>query len=107
MIKISIDEAAAFDMLAILELKKASNYAKFAQEIIDEIGLNLYNIILKSDIYQQLVLANLEVFNYVDKMNANEELSALMVHRANMFRYTAKKELQRQFFGTHLVERKV
>jgi hypothetical protein len=109
MIKISVDEAAAFDMLAIVALKKNSDKAfmKLLSEIVDGISINKCDSILKSTEYRNLVDANKKVFDLVDQMNSGNDLSAIDVHNHNMKRYIAKTELQKKFFNSELEERKV
>ncbi len=112
MIKISLDEASAFDMLSILNLKLKSdeglvNYNNMSKEIINSIGVTMYNDIRFSDEYTALYDANKKVFELVDQMNAGSDLSAIFVHKCNMQRYTAKKNLQHKFFSNSLTERKI
>ena len=54
MIKISVDEAAAFDMLAILAIKSEKNsdinmYTNFVEELYDALGTKKVNDILCSN----------------------------------------------------------
>lgn len=115
MIKVDIDEASAFDMLAILEIKRArggeqaeNNYTNLAETIKGHLGEALYGRILRSEDYVNLVKANSLVFSYVDILNQdNDTLPALDVHRANMARFKFKKYLQDRFFLEELTEQKI
>jgi len=111
MIKISIDEAAAFDMLAILAIKADKTkdinaYSKFVDELYSCLGVIKVNDILCSTEYEDLVVANQNVFNLIDGIDAGYNQDALTVHTANMERFYAKKKLQKKFFNNTLTEMK-
>jgi hypothetical protein len=115
MIKVDIDEASAFDMLAILEIKRVkggeqaeNNYTSLATTIKEHLGEALFGRILRSKDYVNLVMANSLVFSYVDLLNNdNNVLPALDVHKANMARFRFKKYLQERFFDKELTEQKI
>jgi hypothetical protein len=112
MIKVSLDEASAFDMLSILSLKlkgvkSYKTYETLEDEIAHSIGEVLFESIINSNEYEELLRANEEVFQLVDDMNNGEDFSALFVHKTNMKRYQAKKALQHKFFNNNLTEVKI
>jgi len=116
MIKVDIDEASAFDMLAILHIKKgkgneiaSESYVSLARLIEDHLGAALFSRVLRSDTYMDLISANNLVFDYVDILNTGETkvISASDVHRANMARFSFKKLLQERFFTDPLTEQKI
>ena len=113
MISVYVDEAAAFDMLAILHLKKDkangfANYEDFYDDLVDVLGIVQVEEILESAEYNNLLLANNYVFNLIDEIVNHDEysMSAITVHEANMKRFYAKKALQSRFFGDELTEQK-
>ena len=118
MINISVDEAYAFDMLAILQIKSSKseedyvNYVDFLTHIVGQLG-EVAQVILLSDEYGMMLKANQNVFNLIDEVvsepdfiYACDRINAITVHRANMKRFHAKKALQEKFFGNDLMERK-
>ena len=114
MIQIYVDEGAAFDMLAILHLKKDkangfANYEDFLDDLYDVLGVVQVDEILKSKEYHDLLQANLIVFNLIDDVVADTKelfIDALTVHKANMRRFYCKKALQARFFSEDLTEQK-
>ena len=116
MIKISLDEAYVFDYLSILEVKisqatdiKKSElsraFAETKHEVIKSIGSNLYDTIVNSYEYNQLIDCNKKIFLLVDR--ANEcELSKLTAD-SNYERYLLKTKLQEKFFQKKLLETKL
>lgn len=110
MIKVTLDEAAAFDMLSILDIKfirTDSQYIDMLNDLINSIGYQLVIDILGCSEYKALATANRKIFKYVDQLNAGKDMSALVVHQANMERYTAKKAIQTKFFSNELTEVKI
>ena len=114
MIKVSLDEAYVFDMLAILDVKKASftnerlisvneAYSEMTSEIKDQIGDNKFEEIIKSEEYANLIEANKLVFDLVDKTKTEGGL-AKSVDDANYNRYLKKQALQTQFFINKMKE---
>lgn len=114
MIKISVDAAFAFDMLAILLVKSkklnniqnAQNYFAFASEIKDQIGVDKMQEVLNSQEFADLREINSEVFDLVDKAK-DDSCLASDVDKGNYQRYLAKKALQQKFFGGELKETKI
>ena len=116
MLKISLDEAYVFDLLAINEVKMANStgdkrqslinsYSKLADEIQSQIGKELFDQIVKSVQYLELKIANEKVFKLVDR--ASEEELANITYQANHERYIKKTDLQSKFFSEKLTEVKV
>jgi hypothetical protein len=114
MIKVSLDEAYVFDMLAILDVKKASfseeklssvisSYSEMSKEIIEQIGEEKFVEIINSDEYYNLIEANKFVFNLVDRTKIEGGL-AKQVDDANYNRYLKKQALQSQFFINKMKE---
>lgn len=107
MINLSVDEAYAFDYLAILEIKKDLNPSTQNSWLLctnflkDQLGDLLETIILSSE-YQNLLSINQDVFNAVDSARYGQ-ISAKEVDNKNMQRYYAKKALQEKFFPTKLL----
>ena len=62
MIKITVDEAYAFDYYAILQIKKEygsnvdENIEQIKSDLIDSVGLEKFNQIINSEIYSNLYL---------------------------------------------------
>jgi hypothetical protein len=116
MLKISLDEAYVFDLLAINEVKMANStgdkrqsliksYSKLSDEIQTQIGKELFDQVVKSTQYLELKIANEKVFKLVDR--SSEEELANVTNQANYERYTKKVDLQSKFFNEKLTEVKV
>jgi len=111
MLRIYVDEAAAFDMLSILQLKavripkELSKYSAFMENMREQLGPIIVSIMV-SDEYAALLEANAKVFNYITEIDQGESLEARIVHEANMERFYAKRSLQNKFFGSELDEEK-
>jgi len=112
MLKINLDEAYVFDLLAIYELKKnkgnkesEKSFLNLKEEIKHQLGYNLFYDIKDSPLYHNLYLSNEKVFNLVDR--AGESEISKETANANYERYLAKKELQKQFFKEELTETKL
>lgn len=116
MIKISLDEAYVFDILSIHQvkvskftgeklLKTSDSMSKLIQEIKDQIGEDLFSDIIQSKVYSDLLKANENVFDLVDKASNSGGL-AKMVDEANHNRYIYKQNLQNNFFSTDISETK-
>ena len=116
MIKVSVDEAAAFDMLSILWQKSYTcdhsglEYKALANTIMDQISIDKFEQVLISKESENLLNANKEVFELIEKITKHETqddyTDALTVHTANMKRFYAKRELQNKFFNSSLTETK-
>jgi hypothetical protein len=112
MIKLTVDEAYAFDYYSILSLKNSNGFIPLevlqtAKKDLDEsLGKDLVNEILNSQEYISLLDANKLTFDAVDK--AKEDLvKASYVDKCNYERMLAKKSLQNKFFTTDLSETKI
>lgn len=114
MIKISLDEAYVFDILSIFQvkvskftgeklLKTLESMSDLKEEIIAQIGTDLFDRIVSSKVYNNLLKANENVFDLVDKA-ANSDGLAKMVDEANHERYIYKQNLQTLFFNTDITE---
>ena len=114
MIKVSLDEAYVFDMLAILDVKKQlfssekldsviSARAIMVDEICSQIGDDKFHEIISSEEYSNLINANNLVFNLVDQTKTEGGL-AKQVDDANYNRYLKKQNLQNKFFTTKMKE---
>lgn len=116
MLRISLDEAYVFDILSIYEVKinNASSinkekslelFEKLSQEIIEQIGKELFDKILLSKEYRDLKNSNQKVFELVDR--AGETLLSKQTAQENYNRYLHKIQLQSTFFKTTLTEIKI
>ena len=111
MIKISLDEAYAFDYLSILSIKEDQGVVDSLTpnlckgEIMEGIGVSKYASIINSPEYKILYEANLKTFAAVDKAK-EDKVTASYVDNCNYERYLAKRALQKKFFEASLSERK-
>jgi hypothetical protein len=113
MIKISLDEAYAYDLLAISEVKKNKNilnaekiYSIIESDIISQIGNEFHNLIIFSIEYSNIVKANADTFEAVEKARYSF-VEAREMDDCNMKRYKAKIAIQNKFFpNSELLERK-
>jgi hypothetical protein len=114
MISINVEEAFAFDLLSIYEIKKDKfnttinnlNYLNFYENLKNILGENLLKIILKSTEYKELYVANLKTFELVDKVKQNPCLGG-EVDKSNYCRFICKKNLQIKFFDKIYKEIKI
>jgi len=115
MINIPVDEGHAFDFLSILAIKAESSedpkndeYLKIVRKtLIQQLGIGHFAEVINSDAYQKLKLKNQIIFNLIDEIRYNEHnISAKEIDDANMERFRAKSELQKQFFNANLLEQK-
>jgi hypothetical protein len=112
MVKLSLDEGYAYDLLAICEVKISKNiknaklnYDLFFNELQQQIK-DKHKKILKSKEYKELLKANEETFDAVEKARYGN-ISAREVDLLNMKRYNCKKNLQLKFFPeTNIIEQK-
>jgi hypothetical protein len=112
MLKITVDEAYAFDYYSILKLKRENgsdidqviNLIK--SDIINYIGEIKFNLIINSKEYENLYLSNKNTFDAVDKAKTDQVLASY-VDRCNYLRMIHKKELQSKFFSNDLSEVKL
>jgi len=114
MIKVSIDESAAFDILSILliktkksqDLQHTKNYLNFVADIKDEIGLEKLYEVMNSQEFANLREANDEVFSGVD-LAKEDKIKASTLDSLNYRRFLWKGKIQEKFFGGEISERKI
>lgn len=117
MLKISLDEGFAFDILSITQVKiiksskqdkekLVSNYQNLSKEIISQIGFDLYEQIVASEEYQNLRGANEKTFDLVEEVKKDNGLAKL-VDDSNYDRYQKKVALQNKFFNNEVKEVKI
>jgi len=112
MVNLLVDEAFAFDYIAILKLKADKGYIKKEEidqnfnHLKEQLGEDLFNIIIDSEEFKKLYDANSVTFDAVDAAK-EDKLLASEVDKTNYFRMLAKKELQNNFFNTELQEVKI
>lgn len=119
MIKISLDEAAAYDLLSILEVKKyfcdagpkkeliRSQIAQLQEEISQAVGYDLAKKIYCSDFYTFLYNANFDIFKLIEETKRNPAITLKRADELNYHRFTAKQNLQKEFFNKNLEEIKI
>lgn len=109
MIKLSVDEAHAFDFYSILEVKNyigidVKNLLDFyKQEISNQITNEMFDKIYSSEEYKELLLNNKKTFDAVDKAKT-DEVKASYVDECNYRRTLSKKKLQQKYFDNTLSE---
>jgi hypothetical protein len=112
MIRITVDEAYAFDYLSIIEIKSKNNnivndaLTIIRNDLISQLGDKLVNEILSSEQYLNLYNANKLTFDVVDKAK-KDEVTASYLDKCNYKRMISKKELQHKFFQNNLSELKI
>jgi hypothetical protein len=114
-INIKVDEAYAFDMLSILEVKyenkltqqNLDNLHELSQSIEDQVGAGKFCDILNSDEYGSLYHTNAVLFNLIDDIKKGENISAKEVDELNYLRWEYKNEIQKNFFGQETGEVKI
>lgn len=112
MIKITVDEAYAFDYLSILEIKNKKlssindTLETVKNDLIEQIGLTKVIDILDSKEYKELYDSNERTFLAVD-MAKNDLVKASYVDKCNYDRMICKRELQKKFFTEDLTEKKI
>ena len=105
MITILVDEAYAYDYLAILCVKdniiknsKTLEAKKICEKhIIEQVGEKKHSEIISSNEFENIYDANLKTFDAVEKARYGKIL-AKEVDELNMERYTKKTLLQNKFF---------
>jgi hypothetical protein len=113
MVKISLEEAFVFDMLAIMDVKiqkmPVENTIHLRQklfhELCEQLGHVLVLAVTESEEYSLLIEANSKTFDLVDKARNGDGL-AKETDSANMLRHHYKKEIQKKFFNSILMEEK-
>tara|TARA_Y100000034_G_C6748419_1_gene332507 strand:+ start:279 stop:647 length:369 start_codon:yes stop_codon:yes gene_type:complete len=111
MIKMTVDEAYAFDYYSILQIKFENDTIQhdtveiIRHDIISQIG-EVFHEVLRSKEYANLLKANKETFEAVDKAKIDDVLASF-VDKCNYKRMLAKKALQERFFSSPLSETKI
>lgn len=111
MINLLVDEAYAFDYLAILEVKKEfdNDNEKAWKECREYLKIQLqdqFEKIINSQEYFNLLICNRLTFLAVEKARYGT-ITAKEVDDCNMQRYHKKKEFQTKFFSkTKIVDKK-
>lgn len=116
MINLLVDEAYAFDYLSILYIKSKKNnfigqsqlnwkicYDNLKKQINND---KLWYSIIESEQYNDLVIANQNTFDAVDKAKTND-VTAKDVDFFNYQRHIAKEKFQKTFFNKPLSEQKI
>ena len=103
MITLPVDEAYAFDYLAILKVKESPLYEQMASNVAEQVGEILFTKIVTSPEYSSLIDANRRVFEQVERARYGFT-TAKQLDNANMDRHVAKQALQKTFFHTELTE---
>lgn len=110
MIQIEIDEAEAFDRLAIHQIKSQNfksptlkeyfknEYDKLKVSLNWQITSEIVNRVITSSFFQDLIEINEEIFEAVELAKENK-VTAKKVDDLNVERYNIKKKLQETFFS--------
>ena len=107
-----VDAAYAFDYWSIFYIKfkmgklPLDELNQVSSVISLQIGTELFNKIIDSNECGDLIKANQETFDLVDKAK-NDSIRASEVDRANYQRFIAKQALQKKFFKDGLAEVKI
>jgi hypothetical protein len=116
MINIPVDEAVAFDMLSILEVKRnkcdhsklpriSFEFSLFRDSLITQLGEGRYQKIVNSKEYDNLFGENHKLFEVIDMLRTGAySITAKYIDDANLRRYQCKQALQKKFFGTEMNE---
>lgn len=114
MINLQVDEAYAFDYLAILEVKKnlhpSENKQKAFTDCKNYLSSQVLNFekIFNSNEYKNLYIINKQTFELIDLVrNNSKNITAKQVDDINMERFYKKQELQKAFFSSQLIEEKI
>lgn len=111
MVTIRVDEAYAFDILSIYEVKirkysgEKQKLAQTAYDLLlsdldDELG-SIAHEIVRSEEYAKLLEANVKTFELVDIVRSETQDSiGKQIDNANIERFVCKKNLQSRFFPT-------
>lgn len=108
MLTLIVDEAYAFDYLAILRIKVSPLAIDIATHLESQLGAELFNRIMDSAEFRDVYAANLRVFDAVDRARygATNAITANELDSVNMGRHHAKRALQQAFFDNDLTEKK-
>lgn len=103
MINLEVDEGYAFDYLAILAVKKEridgqrEKFHECARNLRMQVGRDLWDVIVASEEYENLIEENRKTFDAVDQARYGS-IGAKEVDECNMKRYQAKVAFQKRFF---------
>jgi hypothetical protein len=118
MVTVTIDEAYAFDMLSILQVKLnesidenkrksiEENYRILSNDLQKQIGTDKFQSVIKSYLYSELVIKNKEIFDLVD-ITKTIDGPPHDLWKENYNRYLAKQALQKEFFENEILETKL
>ena len=114
MIDLQVSEGYAFDYFAIMQVKAQKteseinirNYHLCFNNLRAEVGPKLFDLIVSSQEYKDLVNVNAKTFDAVDKAKT-DEIPASLVDRLNYERYLKKCALQEKFFDSKMDEQKI
>jgi hypothetical protein len=114
MINLLVDEAYAFDYMAILEVKKNLYTSEQKETTFKQcknflqLEVPLFDEIYESKEYEALYNINLLTFNLIDQLREGKDIPAIDIDNANMDRFRCKQSLQNRFFSnSQLKEEKV
>lgn len=119
MVKISVDEGYAFDILSIFQVKIDNctdvNKIKISEkafnilysELKDQLGSDKILKIINSEEYRDLYRENKKTFLLVDQIRASNEVSlGKDIDKNNLSRFECKRKLQNKFFDSQMLETK-
>ena len=106
MIKVSVDEAYAYDMLSILMVKSEVRKDKASYDLYHKLEIEIANQtynhagVMASQEFLRLVNTNAMLFKKIDDIKVNGEKigDAKEIDTLNYERFLAKKNLQSKFF---------
>ena len=115
-VSLTVDAAYALDFFSILDVKciktneQNDDFLKkrddCANEIINQISLDLYKEIINSPEYKELFNTNYKLFSIID-LAKKGGIDALQIDNLNYERFKIKKKIQEKFFGTKVKEIKL
>ena len=114
MLKISLDEAYVFDMMSVFDIKlkiltddklskTIQKHNLMKTEIISQLGEELFEKIISSQEYKNMISTNQKVFDLIDLSKTDNGL-AKQTDDANYQRHVKKMALQKKFFDGELTE---
>jgi len=113
MINLLVDEAYAFDFISVLDIKKTNssknkeNFDITCEYVRTQVGHELFDNIINSDLYDEMVNANKVIYDLIDDIRVRYiKMDAKIVDDANNQRFFLKRKLQEQFFNDKLTESK-
>lgn len=113
MINLLVDEAYAFDFISVLDIKKTNsskdqeNFNITCDYIRSQIGHELFDLIINSDVYHLMININKKIYDLIDDIRIlHKQMDAKIVDDINTQRFFLKRKLQEQFFNDNLTESK-